>query len=621
MISLRWPIAILTAALGGWIVARGYVPAESRTRNAETRPAGLAVQLRQSAREHAGAGKAVAHSAASVALRVDGDLAAAQEIAARIGAASAGELPGLFAEVNRLPWRSLVRDLAQAALWERCIETGPLEAAEWIKRDAGAHYSEFASAWLIQDQQAASDWLRGENPGEAKLNYILHYANLSASPSLHLALLTDALQPDSLFAGCRLYYSLYLLANRDPAAARRLFESMGPDHPLRGDLAENIAENLAGTNFDTAREWAMQLPEGMREEALYSAMQQAVFCDPERIRRELENTTLPDNRLRDLRRSLIGVLSFRDPEAALEYMRGLPDKAAAESRISFSVPDAPIATLHALWGEWKRAGLDFTMDWNGRDAVSDLRFLSSLPDGPDRTALLDKLMGSSQSWEGLTPADASRLPGEIAGRVAEKRFSNALQRGDVQAAREWSSHFPDPADTRFIETARSAAASPDPAMSQLGQELVSRVPAEKLEILGLIKAQVVFEAEGMDAARNYVLAFPPSERELAFNAIVDRGLEEDESRVAQWQQDIPPGPLQDSYAAAVASHYALTDPSAALTWVRTISSPEERQAAVGRLAQQLLEDDYHSGVQFLDQAGLSAEEQALVEARKIAVKK
>lgn len=620
MISIRWPIAILTGALGGWMVARSGGYGETPTPQSEPQSAGLVAQLRQSAQARDGTRSGAKSDGAAVAQRVDRDLATAQELTARISQATADELPGLFKELSRFPYRTLVRDLAEAALWQRCIETGPLEAVEWIRRDTGGYVVSFSAAWLRHDKEAAGKWLRDAKLSESDMSFILHYCNLNASPDFQTELLMDAFQPDSIFSGVLLNYSLQVLANRDPAAAQRLFASLPPDHPLRGDVAKLISQTLARTDFEAARAWAMELPAGLREDALYSAMAQAVYRDPDRIRQELESTTLPEGRLCMLRGSLIGALSDRDPLAALEYLRSLPDAAAREARCSFSVPDVPLATLHALWGEWQRAGLDFTLNWKGRDAVADLRAFSVLPDGHEKFSVLLSLLESQQIWEKISPEDISGLPDGASAQLARKGFNVALRNGDVEAARGWAAVMADPSDVDFIDVARQAAAASDPAMSQLGKELLSNLSPDGRATLGFLQSRAVLEQEGPQAARDYVFALPESDRPLAFTILMSIGLSEDETAVMQWQQDIPSGPLQDSYASGLARHYALTDPTAALRWVRSIEDPEARQREVSQFAELLLGDDFTTGSQVLDQAGLSADELTVVEEVKRSVK-
>lgn len=625
MSSFRWPLAILTGALGGWLAARSHSDAAPPHAGAANPAGTLSARLRQAAADSPVRPGERTQAASAILQRVDGELAASQALVERIAASGADALPALFREIRNLPHDSMERVLAWAAFWQRCVETDPLAAAAWVRKDAPYSLSTLAAYWLRIDRAAAMAWIREQPFDSSDSSFLLCEALSTLVPSAQTDLLADILQPDSGLAEANPHSAIYELAKKDPAEAQRLFESLPGDNPHRGKLAKTIAQNLAARDFDTAKAWVDQLPPGpMREDALRAALSQAVFRDSQRVLHELETAQLPAAWKKPLKQSVAAALASRDPQAALNFLKTLPDDPNEGQKFDLALPDLPVATLQALMTEWKRVGMSVDLDWTGRDPAADLKAAEALPEGPGREQLLRAAEGALLRRGNPSPEDIAALPAASRSRLAKEGLELAWQSGNAQTARAWAASFPelDYGDYYLIKQADEMTRSEDPAMSRIGAELLQRVSPSRYarDILARIQAESRYHSGGAEEAREYALSLPPAEQATALGVLMSQARVEGDPAVLGWAGQFPPGPASDAYAGSLSMHYATTDPAAALTWARSIGEPEVRKVTIAALAGKLLADDYHTGLQFLAQAGLSPEEQAAVELQKAEIK-
>lgn len=617
MSFLRWPLAILTGALAGWLAARSQPAAAPPPAGPPGAEALLSTRLRQAAADSPARPGAQPPTGSAILQRVDGELTAAQAMVERIAASGPDALPALFREIRALPHDTLERALAESAFWQRCVETDPEAAAAWLGKEPTDSMRTLGAAWLRKDRAAALAWLQEQSFDPSVVVGMVNETLPSLSAPELADLLAAAIQPDSVLRKAELNAALYELANKDPAQAQRLFEGLPADHPHRGKLAKTIAQNLAAGDFDTAKAWVDRLPPGPdKEVALHAALSQAVFREPERVRQEIDSGAVPESRKLYLQQSVAAALVSRDPAAAHAYLKTLPDASISDARFSLAAADLPIATLHALQAEMARAGIAPTFDWTGRDAVADLKAAAALPEGPATEQFLVVLEESLLRQGNAAPADIAALPAASRSRLALQGLELARQSGDAAAARAWAEAVPDPGDFGVIQLAAEIARSEDPALRGVGTGLLERMPTEARGALVEFQARQHYRGGGAAAARDYVLALPAAEQAPALQNLMEEALQEGDTAVLGWAGQLPAGPAGDAYAGSLAAHYAGTDPAAALAWTRSIADPAVRQAALTRLAGTVLRDDYHSGLQFLDGAALSPEEQAVVQQQK-----
>jgi hypothetical protein len=587
----RWIIPIAVGTAAGWLAGlaqSAYFPPGPRMAATPARIPPGAAQASLPVPLQVSSGKADALQLADQAL------ADAETLLARIMDAGPAELPGLWEAMKKLPFRSIEQRLAEAAIFQRWIEVGPVEGIAWLTSSGNtSEIEKFVGRWIRTDAPAATAWLEAHPDPNQMADLWAAWSGSDDELKQYAEAFTSR---PALGGGLKnIARSMVRLAENDPAWAIAFFEKLPPESQQLADVAEAIARGMSYQDVGKAFDWAKSLPEGKtRDKALASALCWGAANHPEQVAELLKTVNLPDDDLANSRGRVASALGDKSPQAMRDFLRSLPDGCLAESWFTHHInnpSDQSLAGLQETLTELTRTGMKDTrisIQWQNRDSAKDAASLAALPDGPAKTVMLDRWAQAAQLGPDYRKTEVvAALPESIRGSVAAKLLPIAFQQGDQATVRTYWGFLSEPERTALLSQGVPTADVP------FMQSLIATLPRgqQGAPSVGLAKSWALDDPA---AASNWAAQLPPGDQPGAFAGIAESYAASDESAAARWVESMSSGPVRDAAASGLVTTLAANDPDSALIWAKSIADEPRRHQALETLARSWVASDSES---------------------------
>jgi len=357
-----------------------------------------------------------------------------------------------------------------------------------------------ASSWIRQDEGAALDWLDSLPSTQWRLQ--------AYSSAIHQVM------------------------NDDPARAATLIERL----PLanRTQMSQQIATTWAGIDPEGALDWVTSLDPTTMNASIGSMFHTYSNHDPQAAMAFLENSDLPESILSGLYGNVAQGLSQQDPQAGIDWARGLQDD------------DQRRSALASAYGSFVSTGEYSTV------ASS----LETIDDPLERQVILERISGGWATVDpdamiewfgGLDAADKS-----IAGNQAINSMAHSAP---DQAAALYDMVISENEEYQFRHSANTIASA-----------WVQHDPAAA--------AEWVVSVEDDDARRD------------AIDDLASQWVQYDTIGASGWIGSLPPGRDRDAATGRLVSRITSVDPASAFDWAQSIGDETAGFDSTWRVVQQ-----------------------------------
>ncbi|HWB07331.1 MAG TPA: hypothetical protein VG796_30175 [Verrucomicrobiales bacterium] len=349
-----------------------------------------------------------------------------------------------------------------------------------------------------------------------------------------------------------------------------------PGSPMRAEIIEEYAPMailmLAKTNSAAARDLVKILPEEDREDTLEMLLRIEAAHDPESALKALA----PDKS--DDAEAIVMVWAQRDPQAALRWISTRPE----------DVRDDLMEAIDESAGTWGR-----------RDPRAALQWVASQPE-EDREDLLKSVAGGwakkdwkeAAAWAAKLPEDID--PGEIYSAISGS-IPFDLTLADAEPA---LGNLPQALADHIrlsIEHHQSIKPGDETAAAARVMEILKRNPDDEAfhagSVFSAIAGGMAGNGEGA-AAANWINDLPPGPAQDSAAAALARGwAEKDPEAASQWLTTLPAGEMCAKATAQLVEQITASDPERALKWAKTLPDQDQRNAHIGRVLREWLPSD------------------------------
>jgi hypothetical protein len=608
MLMLRWILPICLGALTGWFCAESGRAAKVQQSKSAVFKEVAKADLMQAAD---GAGQDGKMGETNVA---DAAFATAEIIMSQAAEAGVSSLPDLWAQAEKLPYKSPEKALAESAILKRWAEIAPLDGIAWfaaLPAHDGDRGSDLVAAWMRLAPAAACAWL-SDQPAE---QYDISFLMTQEATDAELRSFTEfwiGLHPERLenFGTER---CLARLAAADPNWASKFYGNFSGTESSQSKLAAALAQGLARTAPAQAWAWAQGLPpSAARDAALVSTLRWTAIQDFHLTQAWLQDVKLPDAALAEARYLVATGLQKESPQAALEFTRSLPDGALREVHIGgvgFQLgEDANLTDVYAMFQDFERTGASIRCQATNGNVIDSLQQVAALPDDAIRELIVNSLAASmvlSSSYHDVQTL--ANLPESIRGTLASGLIAIAIHNDDRALAMEYFEMIPAAKQGDF-HWLNGGFSSSDGSL-ELAQQMIDRMAPEQR---GPAQARVaeVWALHDPNAAAAWVARLPENDQPAAFQGIVQSYAWNDEVAATQWVESMPNGPLRDAAISGLIPSLIQSDLSAAVAWIQDIRSVPEREKQLTSLAKTLTKDDPEMIAQVLQGNLLAPENRA-----------
>jgi hypothetical protein len=500
----------------------------------------------------------------------------------------AAAMPGAINEAMQLPLQ--YRNGALAVLIARWAELDPAAAAKYANllpksASPGMLRRTAMTAWAEKDFAGALAWAQGLEKGDSKNESLTVLAGALAKrdPAAALQLIKDNFPPreagnvyenvfatwsESDFAGAlsaaqditdlqlrsrALRATLNKRADTDPRAVLEYVRA-SKTSDFRSSVGRYAINRWLERDLTGARDYVMSLPAGeTRDVQIREVAQEIGRRDPQEAIAWLDR--LPEAERAGAVESIFGVLAGRDPNAAIDAARSLPEGRLQDSAISL-VAQGLIET--------------------DLDRARDL--LNELPEGSIRENSLNQI---ANRWARIDPKAAidwycANVPEGRRGAMGQ--MMSEWSRADPEGALKWAAALPEGGSKGEILAQVFAQVGRDDPASAARQ--IEKLTAESLRTAVPNFVSQWSNREPESAATWANTLRDEQAKAAAFAAVASQWGGRDPVAVARWIDKLPAGAARDAAVSSFSNTASKTDPEGAVAWALTIQSPDKQRGTL-----------------------------------------
>ncbi len=442
MLMLRWMLPICLGTLTGWFCAESGRAVKVQQSNSAVYQEVTKADLKPVADSADQDGKTEETNLADAAF------ASAESLMRQAAEAGASSLTDLWAQAEKLPYKSPEKDLAESAILKRWAEIAPLDGIAWfaaLPDHDGDRGTLLVAAWMRLAPAAACAWLGGQ-PAE---KYDISFLMCQDATDSELRSYTEfwiGLHPEKL-ENYAMERCLARIAAADATRASKFYGNFSGTESSQSKLAAALAQGLARTDPAQAWAWAQGLaPDAARDAALVSTLRWTAIQDIHLTQVWLQDVTLPDAALAEARYLVATGLQKESPQAALEFTRSLPDGALLG--VSFNEDfrlgkNANLSDVYAMFQDFERTGAKLGCHAISGNVIDTLQQAAALPDDLIRDMMVNSLAVSMMLSSNYHDVQAvAELPEGVRGTLATRLIAMAIQNDDRALAMQYFDMIP-----------------------------------------------------------------------------------------------------------------------------------------------------------------------------------
>jgi hypothetical protein len=333
---------------------------------------------------------------------------------------------------------------------------------------------------------------------------------------------------------------------KDPRAALTWVQALPS---ARDEELDSVAKGWAAVDVGAAMKWAESLPSGaLHNRALLSVVDQWAQTDPQAAG-SYALKMAPSLGQQKMLADIATQWAAQDPTGAMAWVKQLPvsnqtDVAKAmTSQLMNQDPKLAAQFAQSLNASIQEGAVqEVAKLWAQQDLSGAIAWIKQLPDGPEKTAVLQ---GAAQEWARNDPAAAAdyvrTLP--VNGDTVLDEITGVWGRADPESAVQWAEKLSGKPTWLYNRVLRSA-------ISSWAQES----PVDAANYVAGQPAGATQDAEARSVAAAWAKSDPPA--------------------AGQWVASFPDSPMRTALIGDVATSWVERDPVATVHWVVQSLNPQ-----------------------------------------------